>query len=241
MAKKIHTASNVNVDSCFLMSYLYELMMSKLYPKTLKQIIILSNWRYELIKYWYLLTSRAAVYVNIQLLLKKKNNFHDLTCAIVHCICEWAHEDKEWHLTTLLPLLHIICQITLPKLENMTEITAEWDNWISLYQRLQFYRHVLWNLEVTEWQLLIFFLCFVLFIHCRLAVSLLLLLCVCADTGTRAHLHSTAHFTAVSTDLRSVVPGGRLHWTRYNLLLSSAFRVQVAWRVEKDLRASKVP
>lgn len=197
MAKKIHTAGNVNVDSCFLMSYLYEPMMSKLYPKTLKQIIILSNWRYELI--------------------------------------------NEWHLTTLLPLLHIICQITLPKLENMTKMTAEWDNWISLYQRLQFYRHVLWNLEVTEWQLLIFFLCFVLFIHCRLAVSLLLLLCVCADTGTRAHLHSTAHFTAVSTDLRSVVPGGGLHWMRYNLLLSSAFRVQVAWRVEKDLRASKVP
>lgn len=138
---------------------------------------------------------------NYNCYLKKKNNFRDLTCAIVHCICEWAHEDEEWHLTTLLPFLHIICQITLPKLENMTRITAEWDNWISLYQRLQFYRHVLWNLDVTEWQLLIFFLCFVLFIRCRLAVSLLLLLCVWADTGTRAHLHSTAHFTAVITDL----------------------------------------
>lgn len=128
--------------------------------------------------------------------LKKKNNFHDLTCAIVHCVCEWAHEDEEWHLTTLLPLLHIICPITLPKLENMTKITAEWDNWISLHQRLQFYRHVLWNLQVTEWQLLfllyyIYFLYFSSVLYYSYIADWLSVCCFCSVyVQTQAHVRT---------------------------------------------------
>lgn len=47
---------------------------------------------------------------------------------------------------------------------------------------------------------------------------------ICADTGTRAHFHSTAHFTAVITDLRSIALSGSLHWMRSNPLAVLCFQ-----------------
>lgn len=186
------------------------------------------HWRYELMKYQCLLLSMYDCIVQ---------NTTILTIWLVQ-LCTVSvneHTKKERNDIWLQRCLCCTSSVKLlwPELQLNVIIRSNCIKGYSSTDRCS---------EIYELQIHWYFLPFSI-IHSLIAGWYFLAFAVCMC----GHEHTCGTYTQQPIQqlwllIRSVAPSGsRLHSVRCNLLLSSAFRVQVAWRVEKDLRAPKVP